>query len=188
MPLYLYVFIIAVIHKKEKEKKIMGIKKELLVTKSGDAISVTLHGTGLDLLELFAAAATGILKTKVPVEALHNIIDIAPYDGNADEIEKALSKALSMAKFKDADDIDLGEGVVAITKERLEELGRKILEERIKKTDDFFEHKGIDKDKADIVTLLKINDVAVVMDTVEKITNALFEQEDASNESDERPS
>jgi len=162
----------------------MGIKKELLVTKSGDAISVTLHGTGLDLLELFAAAATGILKTKVPVEALHNIIDIVPYDGNVDEIEKALSRALSMAKFKD-DDIDLGEGKVTITKKKMEELGRKILEERIKKTDDFFEHKGIDKDKADIVTLLKINDVAVVMDTVEKITNALFEQEDAS---DERPS
>ena len=165
----------------------MGIKKELLVTKSGNGISVTLNGTGLDLLELFAAAATGILKTKVPVEALHNIIDIVPYDGNVDEIEKALSRALSMAKFKD-DDIDLGEGKVTITKKKMEELGRKILEERIKKTDDFFEHKGIDKDKADIVKILKINDVAVVMDTVEKITNALFEQEDASNESDERPS
>ena len=173
----------------------MGDKKELFVTKSGNGISVTLNGTGLDLLELFAAAATGILKTKVPVEALHNIIDIVPYDGNADEIEKALSKALSMAKFKDdfnddedADDIDLGEGKVAITRERMEELGRKILEERIKKADDFFEHKDLDKDKADIVTLLKINDAAVVAYTVEKLTNALFEQEDASNESDERPS
>ena len=166
----------------------MGDKKELLVTKSGNGISVTLNGTGLDLLELFAAAATGILKTKVPVEALHNIIDIVPYDGNVDEIEKALSRALSMAKFKDDDDIDLGEGKVTITKKKMEELGRKILEERIKKVDDFFEHKGLDEDKAEVVTLLKINDVAVVMDTVEKLTNALFEEEDASNESDERPS
>ena len=162
----------------------MGDKKELLVTKSDGSISVTLNGTGLDLLELFAAASTGILKTKVPVEALHRIIDIVPYDGNADEIEKALSKALSMAKFKD-DDIDLGEGKVSITKKRMEELGRKILEERIKKTDDFFERKGLDKDKADVVTLLKMNDVGVVMDTVEKLTNALFEEEDAG---DERPS
>ena len=39
-----------------------------------------------------------------------------------------------------------------------------------------------------MVTLLKMNDVAVVMDTVEKLTNALFEEEDASDESDERPS
>ena len=170
----------------------MGDKKELLVTKSGGAISVTLNGTGLDLLELFAAAATGILKTRVPVEALHNIIDIVPYDGNADEIEKALSKALSIAKFKDdfnddedADDIDLGEGEVAVTKERMEELGRKILEERIKKVDDFTEHKGLDKDKSEMITLLKMNDVAVVMDTIAKLTEALFEQEDAS---DERPS
>jgi hypothetical protein len=170
----------------------MGNKKELLVAKSGDAISVTLNGTGLDLLELFAAAATGILKTKVPVEALHNIIDIVPYDGNADEIEKALSKALSIAKFKDdfnddedADDIDLGEGEVAVTKERMEELGRKILEERIKKVDDFTEHKGLDKDKSEMITLLKMNDVAVVMDTIAKLTEALFEQEDAS---DDRPS
>jgi len=169
----------------------MGDKKELLVTKSGNGISVTLNGTGLDLLELFAAAATGILKTKVPVEALHNIIDIVPYDGNADEIEKALSKALSMAKFKDddkdADDIELGEGEVTVTKERMEELGHKILEERIKKIDDFTEHKGLDEDKAEMITLLKINDVAVVMDTVEKLTNALFEEENASDESDERP-
>ena len=170
----------------------MGDKKELLVTKSGGAISVTLNGTGLDLLELFAAAATGILKTKVPVEALHNIIDIVPYDGNADEIEKALSKSLSIAKFKDdfnddedADDIDLGEGEVAVTKERMEELGRKILEERIKKVDDFTEHKGLDKDKSEMITLLKMNDVAVVMDTIAKLTEALFEQEDAS---DDRPS
>ena len=170
----------------------MGDKKELLVTKSGGAISVTLNGTGLDLLELFAAAATGILKTRVPVEALHNIIDIVPYDGNADEIEKALSKALSIAKFKDdfnddedADDIDLGEGEVAVTKERMEELGRKILEERIKKVDDFTEHKGLDKDKSEMITLLKMNDVAVVMDTIAKLTEALFEQEDAS---DDRPS
>ena len=166
----------------------MGDKKELLVTKSGDAISVTLNVTGLDLLELFAAAATGILKTKVPVEALHRIIDIAPYDGNAAKIEKALSMAEFKGDFhddKDVDDIDLGEGEVAITKERMEELGHKILEERIKKVDDFFEHKGLDEDKAEMITLLKINDVAVVMDTVEKLTNALFEEEDAS---DERPS
>jgi len=168
----------------------MGDKKELLVTKSGDAISVTLNGNGLDLLEMFAAAATAILKTRIPVEALHRIIDIAPFDGNTAEAE--IAKILSTTKFKgdfdddkDADDIDLGEGEVAVTKERMEELGRKILEERIKKVDDFTEHKGLDKDKSEMITLLKMNDVAVVMDTIAKLTEALFEQEDAS---DERPS
>lgn len=161
----------------------MEDKKELLVTKSDDAIAVKVNGNGLDLLEMFAAAATAILKTGIPVEALHSIIDIAPYGGDSAEIAKALSTAKYKGDFHD--DIDLGEGKVAITKKRMEELGHKILEERIKKVDDFFEHKGLDEDKAEVITLLKINDVAVVMDTVEKLTNALFADEDAS---DERPS
>ncbi len=163
----------------------MGDKKELLVTKSGGAISVTLNGNGLDLLELFAVAATGILKTRVPVKALHSIIDIAPYDGNAAEI----AKILSMAKFKDDfhDDIELGEGEVAITRKRMKELGHKILKERINKVDDWVddlvkEDKGFDKDKSEMFTFIKMNDVAVVMETVEKLTNALFEDEDASDE------
>ena len=135
---------------------------------------------------MFAAAATAILKTGIPVEALHSIIDIAPYGGDSAEIAKALSTAKSKGDFDD--DAELGKGEAVITKERLEELGQKILEECIKKADDFFEHKGLDKDKAEVVTLLKMNDAAVVMDTVEKLTNALFEEEDASDESDERPS
>ena len=166
----------------------MGDKKELLVTKSGGAISVTLNGNGLDLLELFAAAATGILKTRVPVEALHRIIDIAPYDGNAVKIEKALSMAEFKGDFhddKDVDDIELGEGEVAITKKRMEELGHKIFKEHLNNADDMIEDKVFDKDKAEMATLMKINDAIVIMRTVEKLTDALFEEEDAS---DERPS
>jgi len=166
----------------------MGDKKELLVKKSGGAISVTLNGTGLDLLELFAAAATGILKTRVPVEALHSIIDIAPYDGNTAEIAKALSMAEFKGDFdddKDADDIDLGEGEVAITKKRIEELGHKIFKEHLNKADDMIKDKDFDKDNAEMATLMKFNDAIVIMRTVEKLTNALFEDEDAS---DERPS
>lgn len=67
----------------------------------------------------------------------------------------------------------------------MEELGHKILKECINKADDMIEDKDIDKDNAEMATLMKLNDAVVIMETVKKLTNALFEDEDAS---DERPS